>query len=183
MMALKPHHNINRNMAQVRMMYFQEILKITEATPKKFWESTCKEFLEDNNTLLKKKHLDAFSYRGEYFPESVRSLRKSQLMRVSAPLHESLEEEFEEIREECVNQWNIVRRDFKNMLNKALALAKNEIELSLVVPRFILDRIEHTDFLANPNATGLTADKAEALLKQYPSTSKISKLETIGKLL
>lgn len=176
------HHNLNRNMAQVRMVYFQEILSIVNKAPSKYWEDTCLDFLEDNNTLQKSESKKAFSFNGDYFPPSINKLRKSQIMKVSVPLHKDLEEEFEELRKSFVDDWQFIKRSFKNFLNRALSMAKTEAELSLVVPMYILEQVETVDFLPNPRATGLTQEAADKLLADFPQIKDIHKLSAIGKL-
>lgn len=179
MMAIT-HHTINRNMAQVRMMYFQALLKATSTAPDNFWEDTCISFLEDNNNILGDNKFKGFSYNGEYYPPSIRRQRKTELMRSTAKLDDSLVTDFEHFRTDYEVTWATAKRAFKNLLNKTLSLAKSELELSLIVPQNILNSVEIVDFLPYPNALGLTVERAEELKKQYPEIKYIQKMEALG---
>ena len=173
----------SRNTMRLRNLYLNAITRFVEKQYQKSWSAICKTILEANNDLLGVSHI-AFNHLGESYPEDVaRNTKKALLNRKSSPLHEDFQEEFEELHNKYVKEWNEVYRSFRNLVTAAFRDAKNEEEMEQVLPVTIVNQLEAYDFHPLPSAEGLSPERVQELKARYGKAYEIDGFITLGNLI
>lgn len=167
---------------QLRGIYFNRLIKKASKNRDDTWNAICKEFLDDNNDLRSRNDM-AFKFNTEIYPEPLRAISRTAVNRKSKELHESLEDEFEEALKMYVIEWKEVIRDFRNLVTACFKHARTADELELVIPSVLMEDLDEVDYVALPNAKGITDELAQELKNKYQLGLSINNYIAMSQLL
>jgi hypothetical protein len=127
------------------------------------FEKACKQFLLKNNELHGKNL--AFKYQQEYYPKQ--ELSRTAQRNYSAPLDESLVEEFESYHQVFVTEFDVVQRKFQHYLSKVFRKSRSQDELMAMLPASFDCISKELYFVPSPIAKGFTDAEKQELLEKH----------------